>query len=218
MSRPPRLPPPPDSADLNVIGARVRELNAKSALAGVAAARLVWQARALFKDGAAWLGWCQETAQLSRRHAFRCTRAAIYHIQLEEAGLLDAIPSEILSVAMLEAIAAIPVADLLRFLESIDLTNLSADDVSDLAMTFIGKPRAHRDFVAYRGPTPERLVAGLDTPEARKTLDPINELDLVVAHVTRLKAVREKLTQQDRDNAIRYFNQIAMDLLQEAKA
>lgn len=218
MSRPPRLPPPPDTPNLNVIGARFRELMAKSELASVAAARLLWQARALFPDTNAWLLWCADTAMVGRRQAFSYARAAAYHMEIERAGLMDAIPAESLSVAMLSALAPIPVDRLLAFLEDVDFRNVSADDVADMAADFLGHPRQPREFVPYRGPAPDRLIAGLDTPEARKALDPIRELDLACAHIKRMQAVREKLTPKDRDDAVRLFNKLAMELLQEAKA
>jgi hypothetical protein len=218
MSRPPRLPPPPDTPDLNVLGARFRDLMAKAELASVAAARLLWQARALFHDTNAWLIWCADTAMVGRRQAFYYARAAAYHVEVEQAGLLDAIPSEMLSVAMLAALAQIPVARLLAFLDTVDFREASADDVADMASDFMGHPRQPREFIRYRGPTPERLVAGLTSDEARKALDPIAELDLALAHIKRMQAVREKLTPQAREVAVRYFNNLAIELLQEAKA
>lgn len=197
MSRPPRLPPPPESDDINVIGARVRELNAKSALAAVAAARLLWQARALFPDTNAWLEWTAQTVGIGRRTAFRWARAADYHFQLEAAGLLDQIPSDVLSIMLLDAIADISTEQLLQFLDTIDLVNASVDEISAAADAFLGKGRGTQPFVSYRGPTPAQLVQGLDTEDARKRLNPASEFDLAAAHTARMNAALAKLSPED---------------------
>lgn len=197
MSRPPRLPPPPDSADINAIGARVRELNAKSALSAVAAARLLWQARALFPDTNAWLEWTAQTVGLGRRTSFRWARAADYHLQLEAAGLLDQLPSDVLSIMLLDAIAEIPVGQLLQFLDTVDMVHASAEEIAAAADAFLGKGSGARPFLSYRGPSPAQLVQGLDTEDARKRLNPASEFDLAAAHTARMNAVLAKLAPED---------------------
>lgn len=218
MSRPPRLPTKrPDSSDPGVIGAQFRALLAQSEGLAVKAARLLWEARALFDQTEEWVDWCNDTAMIGRRQAFRYQKAAQYHMELESAGLLPHLPAEILSVAMLCSLSVIPPARLLGFLEPLDLRELSADDIEEMALTFTGKPRARRDFVHYRGPTPDRLIAGLDTPEAKKALNPITELDLASAHIKRAQAVQDKLDNNTRDAAARYFNEQSLFFLKEAE-
>ncbi len=174
---------------LEQIGQRIRELTASTRDQQIEVARLVVQAKQMFRRDAEWIEWAAQAVNIKRRSVYRYQAVVRFLEDLSErpqstlATMADAMPYS--HLAMLAALA-IEQADELAARH--DLAELSREELQDAINALVGKSATATPpyrLESYKLPEPEQLCLALKDPVELERINPRKEWDYASAFISR---------------------------------